>query len=164
MGDQIFHCYEDLMAHLQSIGIDVELGYLPDPIMLLEECQFSSGNKLEHLDDLKLTSLSNQLGMSVATSTAIHCGSIKFPSIFCGKSKAGISAFGKIKYETWRGKSIIRSGIAHQIESALPDVKTKYQTAIFMHYKRTVPAENSWRLISEECLSMSCNLILDLVN
>ena len=46
VGDQIFQCYEDLMAHLQSIGIAVELGYLPDPIMLLEECQFSTGNKL----------------------------------------------------------------------------------------------------------------------
>ena len=124
----------------------------------MEESQFSSGNKLEHLDYLKLTSLSNQLGMSVATSTTIHCGSIKFPSIFCGKSKAGISAFGIIKYETWRGKSIIRSGIA------LPDIKTKYQTAIRMHYKRTVPADNSWHLISEERLSTSCNFILDLVN
>ena len=32
-----------------------------------------------------------------------------------------------------------------------------------MHYKRAIPAENQWRLISENCLKTSCTFILDLI-
>ena len=92
----------------------------------------------------------------MATSTAIHCGALKYPSILCGKSKVGVLSFGAIKFENWRGKGIIRSDIAHQIETALPNIRAKYLSAINMNYKRAISAENQRRLISENCLKTSC--------
>ena len=70
---------------------------------------------------------------------------------------------GAVKFENWRGKGIISLGIAHQIETALPNIKAKYLSAINMHYKRSVPAENQWRFISQDCLKSSCTFILDLI-
>ena len=164
VGDKLYHTHDDLRVDIQTLGTPIEIGFVTDIIMVLEDCHGSVSNKLDQLDDMKLQTLSNSLGMSVATSTAIHCGALKFPSIFCGKSKIGVSAFGAVKFENWRGKGIIRSGIAHQIETALPNIRAKYLSAINMHYKRSIPEENQWRLISEDCLKTSCTFILDLVN
>ena len=147
------------MVDVQANGTPIEIGFVSDIIMVLEGCHEAASNKFDQLEDMKLQTLSNSLGMSVATSTAIHCGTLKFPSIFCGKSKVGVSAFGSIKFDNWREKGIIRSGIAHQIETAIPKIRTKYLSAINMHYKRSVPEENQWRLISEDCLKTSCTYI-----
>ena len=164
VGDKLYHTHDDLRVDIQTLGTPIEIGFVTDIIMVLEDCHGAISNKLDQLDDMKLQTLSNSLGMSVATSTAIHCGALKFPSIFCGKSKIGVSAFGAVKFENWRGKGIIRSGIAHQIETALPNIRAKYLSAINMHYKRSIPEENQWRLISEDCLKTSCTFILDLIN
>ena len=164
VGDKLYHTHDDLRVDIQTLGTPIEIGFVTDIIMVLEDCHESVNNKMDQLDDMKLQTLSNSLGMSVATSTAIHCGALKFPSIFCGKSKIGVSAFGAVKFENWRGKGIIRSGIAHQIETALPNIRAKYLSAINMHYKRSVPEENQWRLVSEDCLKTSCTFILDLIN
>ena len=163
IGDKFYHTHDDLMVDIQTLDIPIEIGFVTDIIMILEDCHSAISNKLDQLEDMKLQTLSNSLGMSVATSTAIHCGALKFPSIFCGKSKIGVSSFGAIKFENWRGKGIIRSGIAHQIETALPNIGAKYLSAINMHYKRSVASENQWRLISEDCLKTSCTFILDLI-
>ena len=164
VGDKFYHTHDDLMVDVQASGVPIEIGFVSDIIMVLEGCHEASSNKFDQLEDMKLQTLSNSLGMSVATSTAIHCGTLKFPSIFCGKSKIGVSAFGSIKFDNWRGKRIIRSGIAHQIETAVPNIRAKYLSAIGMYYKRSVPAENQWRLISEGCLKTSCTFIRDLIN
>ena len=123
IGDKFYHTHDDLMVDIQALGIPIEIDFVTDIIMILEDCHGAISNKLDQLEDMKLQTLSNSLGMSVATSTAIHCGALKFPSIFCGKSKIGVYSFGAIKFENWRGKGIIRSGIAHQIETALPNIR-----------------------------------------
>ena len=165
VGDKFYHTHDHLMVDIQANGVPIEIGFVSDIIIVLEGCHEAASNKFDQLEDMKLQTLSNSLDMSVATSTAIHCGTLKFPSIFCGgKSKIGVSAFGSIKFDSWRGKGIIRSGIAHQIETALPNIRAKYLSAIGMHYKRSVPAENQWRLFSEDCLKTSCTFILDLIN
>ena len=142
MGDKFYHTHDDLMVDTQELGIPIEIGFVSDVIIILENCNEAASNKFDQLEDMKLQTLPNSLGMSVATNTAIHCGTLRFPSIFCGKSKVGVSAFCSIKSENWRGKGIIRSEIAHQIEMALPNIRAKYLSAINMHYKRSVPAEN----------------------
>ena len=154
---------DDLRVDIQTLGIPIEIGFVTDIIMVLEDCHRVVSNKFDQLEDMKLQAHFNSLGMSVATSTAIHCGALKFPSILCGKSKIGVSAFGAFNFENWRGKGIIRSGIAHQIETVLPNIRAKYLSAINMHYKRSEPTENQWRLISEDCLKTSCTFILDLI-
>ena len=164
VGDKFYHTHDDLRVDIQSLGIPIEIGFVTDFIMVLEDCHGAVSNKLDQLDDMKLQTLSNSLAIAVTTSTAIHCGALKFPYILCGKSKIGVSSFGAIKFENWRCKGIIRSGIAHQIETALPNIRAKYLSAINMHYKRSVPAENQWHLISEDCLKTSCTFISDLIN
>ena len=74
VGEKFYHTNDDLKVDIQTLGIPIDIGFVTDFIMVLKDCHGAVSNKFDQLEDMKLQTLSNTLGMSVATSTAIHCG------------------------------------------------------------------------------------------
>ena len=87
-------CVQNILDKTTSL---TDPGVCFDYMVVTQEVQSTGDIKYDAVDNQKSKSLSAGLGLSQATTNLICLNDQKCPSLFCGKSKSGLSTFSTIK-------------------------------------------------------------------
>ena len=153
-------CVQNLLDKTTSL---IDPGVCFDYMVITQEVQSTCDIKYDAVDNLKSKSLSAGLGLSQATTNLICLNDQKFPSLFCGKSKSGLSTFGTIKWSDWKQPGPIPGGISHDIMDNISDVKNRFQQAIDLQFTSSSRDDSLWKLLCSRMLEVSVEFVSRLV-
>ena len=153
-------CVQNLLDKTTSL---TDPGVCFDYMVVTQEVQSTGDVKYDAVDNLKSKSLSAGLGLSQATTNLICLNDQKFPSLFCGKSKSGLSTFGTIKWSDWKQPGPIPGGISHDIMDNISDVKDRFQQAIDLQFTSSSRDDSLWKLLCSRMLEAAVEFVSRLV-
>ena len=153
-------CVQNLLEKTTSL---TDPGICFDYMVVTQEVQSTGDVKYDAVDNLKSKSLSAGLGLSQATTNLICLNDQKFPSLFCGKAKSGLSTFGTIKWSDWKQPGPIPGGISHDIMDNISDVKDRFQQAIDLQFTSSSRDDSLWKLLCSRMLEAAVEFVSRLV-